>query len=47
MLLELNQSNSPKSRPRKFRTFEKVLPHEQWKINSEFSSKLKSNALLY
>ncbi len=46
MLLELNQSNSPKSRPRKFWTFEKV-PHEQWKIKSEFSSKLKSNALLY
>ncbi len=31
MLHELNQSarSAPKSRPRKFRTFEKVLPREQ------------------
>ncbi len=31
MLNELNQSacSAPKSRPRKFRTFEKVLPREQ------------------
>ncbi len=32
MLRELNQSafSAPKSHPWKFRTFEKVLPHEQW-----------------